>query len=385
MSGILDDYVKTETERKGPESRKLAEIFGKTLANSAHPQYLDIISPGRRGLVVLRLPEDATIAIHSTTGNPHYESVERHATSLIERMVQDSRRIEGTPVAFANVIDWDNSNPDLIYSVGNAMAQEAISRGVACLNGERANLGVRIGMGANVMGTMVTLVKNGVYPEGPNTGGMAATSDPKVVIGHQDTIERIIQNFANGLADEGIPYNGIVYFGGKITDEPMLNGFFPVVTVETNSRNGDPERKVFKISNFTEFIARASGNDPLVAALRDDLIRVDIVAASAGYSRAKEDGIFPSSKDKRMWIRYNAIPPHTEFFSYNTKLGDDGILRTTKDGSRLFSFVTSGFDVVSTTLAARQAMSSVFAEDNCITWRFDVSWRDVQRALKGGL
>ncbi len=156
MYDVLQWYLNTEVNRKDPESRMLAEIFAPTLTYSS---YVDIIKPGRGGIAVLRIPEQYNLVVHSTTGDPHLESVEQHAASLVERLVRHAELIGAKPLALSNVIDWDGSSSDILHGVGLALRREVDKFGLVMLSGERANLGDRIMKQANVSGTMVSLVE----------------------------------------------------------------------------------------------------------------------------------------------------------------------------------------------------------------------------------
>jgi phosphoribosylamine--glycine ligase len=69
---------------------------------------------------------------------------------------------------------------------------------------------------------------------GPNTGGMGAYSPAPVAIGHEDSINAIMQNAIGGMGKIRKEYVGALYAGLMITDDG------PHV-LEFNCRLGDPE------------------------------------------------------------------------------------------------------------------------------------------------
>lgn len=72
--------------------------------------------------------------------------------------------------------------------------------------------------------------------DGPNTGGMGAYSPCPMI--HEEDLHRLVQETVDpvirGLAQEGIPYRGLIYAGLMLTDQG------PYV-LEYNVRFGDPE------------------------------------------------------------------------------------------------------------------------------------------------
>jgi phosphoribosylamine--glycine ligase len=125
--------------------------------------------------------------------------------------------------------------------------------------------------------------------QGPNTGGMGAYSSDALL--SPELEQRILDDIARptirGLAAEGRPYKGFLYFGLMLTaDEPKV--------LEFNCRMGDPEaqplvaRMDFDLAAALEAVAEG-GIDKVRAAWRDGA-SVCVVMASAGYPGNFETG-----------------------------------------------------------------------------------------------
>ncbi len=78
--------------------------------------------------------------------------------------------------------------------------------------------------------------------QGPNTGGMGAYAPANFLVDeHQKAaIEEIAARSIKGMADEGTPYQGVLYIGIMLAKE---RGDEPIV-IEYNARFGDPEAQV---------------------------------------------------------------------------------------------------------------------------------------------
>lgn len=124
---------------------------------------------------------------------------------------------------------------------------------------------------------------------GPNTGGMGAYSPVPFV--DDATAERIrtdvVERTIRAMADEGVPYRGVLYAGLMLTDAgPRV--------LEFNCRFGDPETQALMPRLASEpaalFLACARGELP---SRRVDLrpgACVTVVLASGGYPDAYETG-----------------------------------------------------------------------------------------------
>ncbi len=102
---------------------------------------------------------------------------------------------------------------------------------------------------------------------GPNTGGMGAYSPASVVTKElfDEILQKIIYRTIDGLAKEGIDYNGVLYAGIMITDEG------PKV-LEFNVRFGDPETQA------------------ILPRLKSDLLEVMLAASEEKLNRVKKTG-----------------------------------------------------------------------------------------------
>lgn len=118
--------------------------------------------------------------------------------------------------------------------------------------------------------------------QGPNTGGMGAYSADWILSpqAHRQVMEQIVMPTLQGMAAEGMPYRGILYFGLMLTPR----GIF---VLEYNVRMGDPETQPVLFRLESDFL------DVCDALLQQRLERVDlrwdpqcsvcVVLASSGY------------------------------------------------------------------------------------------------------
>lgn len=115
---------------------------------------------------------------------------------------------------------------------------------------------------------------------GPNTGGMGAYSPVPFVTDQvrRQALDKIMQRTADALADEGVPYTGVLYGGLILTTEG------PKV-IEFNARFGDPETEVvlprLESDFYTLLEAAVEGRDCDTLWSPDACLGV--VLASEGY------------------------------------------------------------------------------------------------------
>lgn len=124
--------------------------------------------------------------------------------------------------------------------------------------------------------------------KGPNTGGMGAYSPLPFISDEirEKALEEIMQRTADGLADEGIEYTGILYGGLILTKEG------PKV-IEFNARFGDPETEVvlprLESDIFELFDAAIDSTDHETKWSEDACLGV--VLASDGYPGSYKKGV----------------------------------------------------------------------------------------------
>jgi phosphoribosylamine--glycine ligase len=182
---------------------------------------------------------------------------------------------------------------------------------------------------------------------GPNTGGMGAVAS-RALLGHEvlERIERsIVAPTVRGLAADGLPYRGFLYFGLMLTaDGPRV--------IEYNCRFGDPEcQAVMPLvgGDLAEFcLAGACG------VLRPEVLRFDdgwsvcVVLASAGYPADSRRGDRISGLDRLGAARvYHA----------GTRRAADGGWET--NGGRVLAVVAGGGDRRAAVEAVHRAAAAV--------------------------
>jgi phosphoribosylamine--glycine ligase len=186
---------------------------------------------------------------------------------------------------------------------------------------------------------------------GPNTGGMGSFSPPHFFtteLGNMVT-NTIMEPAIRAMAQEEMPYRGVLYGGLMITDEG------PKV-IEFNARFGDPEAQVILPRLKTDLV------DIMLAVINDNLNQINIawsekacvgvVMASAGYPGNYKTGFSITGLD--------AVDKDIIVFHAGTKL--DSERKVVTSGGRILTVVALG-----KTLA--QAREKVY--DNILRIRFE--------------
>jgi len=186
--------------------------------------------------------------------------------------------------------------------------------------------------------------------KGPNTGGMGTYApvphmSPQLV---EQIVETIVKPIAKGMAQDGIPFKGVLYTGLMITaDGPKV--------VEFNARFGDPETQVVLPLLDSDLL------DIFVATINGELANVDVrwkeesavcvVMAAPGYPADYPKGLPITGLDR--------THDHVTVFHAGTKRMDD---RLVTNGGRVLGVTGTGKTLAAAREAAYAAVSSISFE-----------------------
>jgi len=203
---------------------------------------------------------------------------------------------------------------------------------------------------------------------GPNTGGMGAYSPAPVLTPmlEGEVLAKIVAPTVRTMADEGMPYSGVLYAGLMLTAQgPKL--------IEYNARFGDPECQVLMMrleSDLAEILFACAENK--LSACQSPVFSADtaltVVMAAEGYPGTPKKG-----------GRIDGIPgaeqDGAKVFHAGTALGIDGVL--TANGGRVLNVTARGSSVREAQAKAYAAVDAVrFPEGFC---RRDIGWREIER------
>ncbi len=233
-----------------------------------------------------------------------------------------------------------------------------------CLVGEEVSLfALCDGRHAIVLGAAQDHKRVGDGDTGPNTGGMGTYSPTPVLTEAliEEARVRMIDPTVAGMAEEGMPYRGVLYAGLMLTPTgPRL--------VEYNARFGDPECQVLMLRLKSDLVPL------LYAAARGELSTAEIpqwhneaaicvVLAAKGYPEAPGTGSIIRGADQ-------SFGEGVQVFHAGTVL-DGGALKSA--GGRVLNVCARG-----ATLG--QARERAYAAVDKIDWpggfhRRDIGWR----------
>ena len=203
---------------------------------------------------------------------------------------------------------------------------------------------------------------------GPNTGGMGAYSPARVLTPEleAEAMTRIIAPTVKQLADEGMPYSGVLFLGLMLTKTgPQL--------IEYNCRFGDPECQVMLLrleSDLVELLSACAENR--LGAIEPPKFSSDValtvVMAGEGYpGEPKKGGVIAGVSA--------AEASGAKVFHAGTKLDADGALLA--NGGRVLNVTARGSLVNEAQQRAYAAVDALNAPD--LFCRRDIGWREVAR------
>ncbi|MFY8075994.1 MAG: phosphoribosylamine--glycine ligase [Sphingorhabdus lacus] len=199
---------------------------------------------------------------------------------------------------------------------------------------------------------------------GPNTGGMGAYSPAPVLtqLLQDEVMERIIQPTVGYMAEQGMPYSGVLFAGLMLTEEgPKL--------IEYNARFGDPECQV------------------LMSRFQGDLVTLMHAVATGGLSAESAPGFSPNSALTVVMAAqgYPGTPQKGGAISIDyvtqAKVFHAGTAekegQLVANGGRVLNVTAMGVNV---TEAQRNAYAAIEAIDFPTGfYRRDIGWREVER------
>ncbi len=203
---------------------------------------------------------------------------------------------------------------------------------------------------------------------GPNTGGMGAYSPARVLTPEleAEAMTRIIAPTVKTLADEGMPYSGVLFLGLMLTKTgPQL--------IEYNARFGDPECQVMLMrleSDLAELLLACAENrlGSVQPPKFSPDVALTVVMAGEGYpGEPKKGGLIQGLAE--------AEAGGAKVFHAGTKLGDDGALLA--NGGRVLNVTARGASVSEAQTKAYAAVDALTAPD--LFCRRDIGWREVAR------
>ena len=207
---------------------------------------------------------------------------------------------------------------------------------------------------------------------GPNTGGMGAYSPAPVLTPEleAEVMTRIIAPTVKTMADEGMPYSGVLFAGLMLTDEgPKL--------IEYNCRFGDPETQVM-LSRMTSDLGElllACAEDRLATCAAPHFApdtALTVVMAASGY---------PDTPHKGGTITGIAAAEATgaKVFHAGTALVGGDLVAS---GGRVLNVTARGATVTEAQARAYAAVDALHAPD--LFCRRDIGYREVAREAGEG-
>jgi phosphoribosylamine--glycine ligase len=202
---------------------------------------------------------------------------------------------------------------------------------------------------------------------GPNTGGMGAYSPAPVLtpLLEGEALERIVVPTVKAMADEGMPYSGVLYAGLMLTREG-------VKLIEYNCRFGDPECQVLMLryqGDLAELMLAVAENrlGTLPVPRFSAETALTVVLAGQGY---------PGTPRKGGAIAGIAAAQANgaKVFHAGTALVDGQLVAS---GGRVLNVTACGPSVSEAQARAYAALDAIDCPD--LFCRRDIGWREVAR------
>jgi phosphoribosylamine--glycine ligase len=283
----------------GPEAPLVAGIRDWL---EGRPEFsgLRIIGPGREG-AALEGSKDVAKRFLARHGIPTaaYETFSKHQVEEAKAFLRATKapyvlKADGLAAGKGVVIlsDLAEAEREIQAMLADAKFGEASARVVI----EAFLDGIELSVFALTDGKKYVLLPEakdykriGEGDKGLNTGGMGAVSPvpfaDKAFM--QKVISQVVEPTIDGLAKDGIPYVGFVFFGLiKVGDDPFV--------IEYNVRMGDPETEVvlprLKSDLLEMLIAAADGKLSGYDVEFDERAATTVMLVSGGYPEAYEKG-----------------------------------------------------------------------------------------------
>ena len=207
---------------------------------------------------------------------------------------------------------------------------------------------------------------------GPNTGGMGAYSPAPVLTAalEGEAMTRIVAPTVKAMADEGMPYSGVLYAGLMLTADG-------VKLIEYNARFGDPECQVLMLrleGDLGEVLLACAesrlGSLPPPRLSPDTALTV--VIAARGYPGTPKTGGVIAGLDQ-------AQANGALVFQAGTELRDEQLVST---GGRVLNVTTRAATFLAARDTAYRACAAIdFSDGFC---RSDIGWREIDRQNSEG-
>lgn len=283
----------------GPEAPLVAGIRDWFEARSEFSG-LRIIGPGREG-AALEGSKDVAKRFMARHGIPTaaYETFSKHQVEEAKAFLRATRapyvlKADGLAAGKGVVIlsDLAEAEREIQAMLADAKFGEASARVVieAFLDGiELSVFALTDGKNYVLLPEAKDYKRIGEGDKGLNTGGMGAVSPvpfaDKAFM--QKVVSQVVEPTIDGLAKDGIPYVGFVFFGLiKVGDDPFV--------IEYNVRMGDPETEVvlprLKSDLLEMLIAAADGKLKGYDVKFEERAATTVMLVSGGYPEVYEKG-----------------------------------------------------------------------------------------------